>query len=201
MTEPVWRVPERFRMPLDSGEIVEYDGSMVPDEDGRQTPAVVLRMPPDRAQTLADVVGEWSAVSRLFTDPFRPSLDEQELARTLRIAATATSPTAPTGRVVAVVGGSGDAAPVDGVPRSGQRALALTELSRCEARLTSLQRIAVVDAAAWVLTDANGGDDLAYALLEAACSSTDAVGTTYVALTKPLTHRAGSARGNGVGGA
>ena len=186
-------------MPLDSGEIVEHDGSMVPDEDGRLTPAVVVRMLPDRARSLARVVGEWSAVSRLFTDPFRPSLDEQELARTLRIAATATSPTAPTGRVVAVVGGSGDAAPVDGVPRSGQRALALTELSRCEARLTSLQRIAVVDAAAWLLTDANGGDDLAYALLEAACTSTDAVGTTYFALTAPFTHRLGSARDGRVG--
>ena len=72
-------------------------------------------------------------------------------------------------------------------------------MGRREGRLTSLQRVAVVDAAAWLLTDAEGGDDLAYALLEAACSSMDVVSTTYRALTTPFLHRMDSPRDDQAG--
>ncbi|MFI5955530.1 hypothetical protein [Cryptosporangium sp. NPDC051539] len=64
---------------------------------------------------------------------------------------------------------------------TAQRLSAVAVLECHEPRLTVLQRIAVVDAAAhWV--ESAGGDELAWALLEAACRSTTAAGQTFTAL-------------------
>ncbi len=50
-----------------------------------------------------------------------------------------------------------------------------------EARLSAVQRVAVVDAAAWWLGE-EAGDQLAWALLEAVCSASTTTGQVYVAL-------------------
>ncbi|WP_344652150.1 hypothetical protein [Cryptosporangium japonicum] len=62
-------------------------------------------------------------------------------------------------------------------------------LERHEPRLSVMQRIAVVDAAAYWVESA-GGDELAWALLEASCRSSAAAGRTYSALLTAV----GSAR-------
>ena len=171
MAEPVRRIPERFRVVLDSGEVIEHDGTTVPEEDGLEVPAVVLRLAPERAHSLAHVLSEWSGMSRLFTASDRPSLDEQELARNLETAAGAVSRRPLRCSV---------AGPV--APRPEARLSAVAELALREPRLSSVQRSAVVDAAAWLLENGDGGEDLAYALLEAVCSSPTATTDAYCAL-------------------
>jgi hypothetical protein len=43
-------------------------------------------------------------------------------------------------------------------------------LGEWEPQLSVVQRLALVDAAAWWLSEPNGGEELAYALLAATCS-------------------------------
>ena len=54
-------------------------------------------------------------------------------------------------------------------------------LGEREAQLSAIQRLALVDAAAWWLSEPNGGEELAYALLAASCSG--AVTTEHAYLT------------------
>jgi hypothetical protein len=54
-----------------------------------------------------------------------------------------------------------------------------------ETHLSAVQRLAVVDAAAWWLTDPQGGDELAYALLAATCSADVTTEHVYLALITP----------------
>jgi hypothetical protein len=57
-------------------------------------------------------------------------------------------------------------------------------LAKREERLSAVQRFAVVDAAArWLEEDA--GDELAYALLGAVCSTDVATNNAYLALLSP----------------
>jgi hypothetical protein len=73
---------------------------------------------------------------------------------------------------------------------SRQRLAAVAVLTEREARLSAVQRLALVDAAAWWLTDPAGGQELAHALIDGAC--TDRVTTEYVylALITPPEQRA-----------
>ena len=64
--------PERLRVVLDHGEVVELDGGTLV-LNGEESPSVVLRLAPWRARSVARVLEEWSAVSRVFNRASRPS--------------------------------------------------------------------------------------------------------------------------------
>jgi hypothetical protein len=49
--------------------------------------------------------------------------------------------------------------------------VAVAVLGEREARLSAVQRLALVDAAAWWLSEPNGGEEFAYALLAASCAA------------------------------
>ncbi len=86
MSDPRQFDAERIRVVLDHGEVVELDGGTLV-LDGQESPSVVLRLTPWRARSVARVLQEWSAVSRIFHHSTRPHLDELELSRTLQLAA------------------------------------------------------------------------------------------------------------------
>jgi hypothetical protein len=177
MADPTQFDPDRIRVALDHGEVVELDGGTVL-LDGEESPSVVLRLAPWRARSVARVLEEWSAVSRVFNfnRATRPSLEEVELSRTLELAAS--------------VLGEGDE-PLVRFPRgtstvpSGQRLAAVAVLGEREERLSAVQRLALVDAAAWWLSDPSGGQELAYALLAATCSAEVTTEHVYLALVTP----------------
>ena len=52
-----------------------------------------------------------------------------------------------------------------------QRLAAVAVLGEREADLFAVQRLALVDAAAWWLSEPNGGEEFAYALLAASCAA------------------------------
>jgi hypothetical protein len=60
-----------------------------------------------------------------------------------------------------------------------------TVLGEREAHLSAIQRLVLVDAAAWWLSEANGGEELAYALLAATCSGAVTTEHIYLALITP----------------
>jgi hypothetical protein len=66
-----------------------------------------------------------------------------------------------------------------------QRLAAVAVLGEREAHLSAVQRLALVDAAAWWLSEPNGGEELAYALLAATCSAEVTTEHTYLALITP----------------
>ena len=102
---------------------------------------MVLRLAPWRARS-AQALEEWSAASGRSTGRIGPSPDELDLSRTLEMAAA--------------VLGDGDE-PVLRFPRG-------------DYTVPSRQRLALVDAAAWWLTDPTGGQELAHALIDGACA-------------------------------
>jgi hypothetical protein len=57
---------ERLRLVLDNGEEVELDGGTLALGD-EESPSVMLRLAPWRARSMARVLEEWSAVSRVFS--------------------------------------------------------------------------------------------------------------------------------------
>ena len=167
--------PDRLRVALDHGEVVELDGGTLVLE-GEESASVVLRLTPWRARVVARVLEEWSAVSRVFSRPTRPHIDELDLSRTLELAAS-------------VQGDGGDPIlrferGVRTVP-SRQRLAAVAVLAERESRLSAVQRLALVDAAAWWLTDPAGGEDLARALLASACTEEVTTQRAYLALITP----------------
>jgi hypothetical protein len=166
--------PDRLRVALDNGEVVELDGGtlVVGAEEVR---SVVLRLAPWRARSVARVLEEWSAVSRVFHRAPRPILTELELSRTLDLAAS-------------VLGDPEPAMPLlrgDRVVPSRQRLDAVAVLAERETRLSALQRLALVDAAATWLSEPNGGDQLAHALLGAACTTDVTAEHAYLTLITP----------------
>jgi hypothetical protein len=175
MDEATHPVPEQFRLALANGETIELDGGVLRLDGEEASASVVLRLAPWRAQSLSYVLQEWSVVSRLFSPEPRRSLDELELSRMLVIAAAAAEGSTPELRA----------------PRGGQmvparqRVAALEVLAEREQQMPVLSRVAVVDAAAWWLSDDNGGQDLAYALLGAACSGEVSAEHAYLALISP----------------
>jgi hypothetical protein len=175
MPDPTQFDPDRIRVVLDHGEVVELDGGTLV-LDGEESPSVVLRLAPWRARSVARVLQEWSSVSRIFHHPTRPHLDELDLSRTLELAA----------------GALGDQdEPITRSPRgsrvilSRQRLAAVAVLGEREAQLSAVQRLALVDAAAWWFSEPNGGEELAYALLSATCSGTVTTEHAYLALITP----------------
>jgi hypothetical protein len=175
MPDPTQFDPDRLRVALDHGEVVELDGGTLV-LDGEESPSVVLRLAPWRARSVARVLQEWSSASRIFHHPSRPHLDELELSRTLELAAAAL--------------GEADE-PILRSPRGSrvvpnrQRSAAVAVLGEREAHLSAVQRLALVDAAAWWLSEPNGGEELAYALLAATCSTEVSAEHVYLALITP----------------
>ena len=175
MAEATQFEPERLRLALDNGEVVELDGGTVILE-GEESPSVVLRLTPWRARSVARVLEEWSAVSRVFHRAPRPILTELELSRTLDLAASVLGdPEAPM-----PLQRGGQTVP------SRQRLDAVAVLAERETRLSALQRLSLVDAAATWLSEPNGGDQLAHALLAAACTTEVTAEHAYLALITPL---------------
>jgi hypothetical protein len=166
--------PDHLRVALDNGEVVELDGgTLVVGAD--EVRSVVLRLAPWRARSVARVLEEWSAVSRVFHRAPRPILTELELSRTLDLAAS-------------VLGDPEPSMPLlrgDRVVPSRQRLDAVAVLAEREARLSALQRLALVDAAASWLSEPNGGEQLAHALLAAACTTDVTAEHAYLALITP----------------
>jgi hypothetical protein len=176
MPDPTQFNPDPIRVALDHGEVVELDGGTLV-LDGEESPSVVLRLAPWRARSVARVLQEWSSVSRIFNCSTRPPLDELDLSRTLDLAAAAL--------------GDGDEAILRSsrgsrVIPNRQRLAAVAVLGEREAQLSAVQRLALVDAAAWWLSEPNGGEELAYALLAATCSTEVSTEHVYLALITPL---------------
>jgi hypothetical protein len=175
MPDPTQFDPDPIRVALDRGEVVELDGGTLL-LGGEESPSVVLRLAPWRARSVARVLAEWSSVSRIFHHATRPHLDELDLSRTLELAAAALDDhgesitRAPRGPRV--------------IPNR-QRLAAVAILVEREAQLSALQRLALVDAAAWWLSEPNGGEELAYALLSASCSGAVTTEHAYLALIAP----------------
>jgi hypothetical protein len=174
MAETTQFDPDRLRLTLDNGEEVELDGGTLVLGD-EESPSVVLRLTPWRARSVARVLEEWSAVSRVFHRAPRPVLTELELSRTLDLAASVL----------------GEPEPIMPMQRGGhtvpsrQRLNAVALLAERETRLSALQRLALVDAAASWLSEPNGGDQLAHALLAAACMTEVTAEHAYLALITP----------------
>ncbi|MGH3844766.1 MAG: hypothetical protein ACRDR6_23460 [Pseudonocardiaceae bacterium] len=174
MTNPMQSDPDRLRLALDNGEEVELDGGTLV-VGAEEVPSVVLRLAPWRARSVARVLEEWSAVSRVFHRAPRQILTELELSRTLDLAASALGDPEPTMPV----------ARGDRVVPSRQRLDAVAVLAERESRLSALQRLALVDAAASWLSEPNGGEQLAHALLGAACTTGVTAEHAYLALITP----------------
>src|SRR5947209_7207319 len=174
MTNLMQSDPDRLRVALDNGEVVELDGGTLV-LGGEESPSLLLRLAPWRARSVARVLEEWSAVSRVFHRAPRPILTELELSRTLDLAASALGDREPT---MPVLRG-------DRVVPSRQRLDAVAVLAEREARLSALQRLALVDAAASWLSEPNGGEQLAHALLAAACTTDVTAEHAYLALITP----------------
>jgi hypothetical protein len=175
MPDPTQFQPDQVRVVLDHGEVVELDGSSLV-LDGEESSGVLLRLTPWRARSVARVLQEWSSVSRIFHHSTRPHLDELDLSRTLELAAAAL--------------GVGDE-PNLRSPRGSrvipnrQRLAAVAVLGERETHLSAVQRLALVDAAAWWLSEPNGGEELAYALLAATCSAEVTTEHVYLTLITP----------------
>jgi hypothetical protein len=146
---------------------------------------VVLWLAPWRARSVARVLQEWSSVSRIFQHPTRPHPDELTLSRTLELAAVALGEhdesimQSPRGSRV--------------IPNR-QRLAAVAVLGEREEQLSAIQRLALVDAAAWWLSEPNGGEELAYALLAASCSGAVTTEHAYLALITPSDEPGASSR-------
>ncbi len=175
MAEATQFDPDRLRVVLDHGEVVELDGGTLVLND-EESPSVVLRLTPWRARSIAQVLEEWSAASRVLNRVGRPSSDELGLSRILELAAS-------------MLGG-GDESLLrfprgDYTVPSRQRLAAVAVLAEREAGLSAVQRLALVDAAAWWLTDPAGGQELAYALIDGACSQPVTAEHVYLTLITP----------------
>jgi hypothetical protein len=166
--------PDRLRVALDNGEVVELDGGTLV-VGAEEVPSVVLRLAPWRARSVARVLEEWSAVSRVFHRAPRPIHTELALSRTLDLAASVLGDPEPP---MSLLRG-------DRVIPSRQRLDAVAVLAERESRLSALQRLALADAAASWLSEPNGGDQLAYALVGAACTAEVTAEQVYLALITP----------------
>lgn len=175
MPDPTQFNPEHVRVALDHGDVLELDGGTV-TINNEDTPSVLLRLTSWRARSMARVLAEWSSVAQTFTRSARPYLDELDLSRTLELAA-------------AVLDDSDE--PTLRAPRgtrmvsNQQRLAAVAVLGTREAHLSAVQRLALVDAAAWWLTDPDGGEELAHALLTATCTAQISTEHVYLALITP----------------
>jgi hypothetical protein len=110
---------------------------------------------------------------KIFHHPTRPHLDELDLSRTLELVAAAL--------------GDGDD-PIVRFSRGSRvipnrrRLAAVAILGEREAHLSAVQRLALIDAVAWWLSEPNGGEEFAYALLAASCAAEITTEHVYLAL-------------------
>jgi hypothetical protein len=175
MANPTHPRPEPFRAVLDSGQVVEADGSTVEDPaTGGQVPAVLLRMTPARANVLSRVLDDWVHVALVFETPSSSEPAELALAWTLQAGAAAL--------------GDDQARrsqrPQPDPPSPAQRLTAVAVLRERQPRITPVQGIAVVDAAARWLRESSG-EEMAQALLQAACGDPITANFVYLALIEP----------------
>jgi hypothetical protein len=172
MANPTDPCAQPFRVELDDGQIVEADDSTVADPvSGSSVPAVLLRMSRTRAHMLAHLLDDWCRVARVFAALRSSEVTERALAWTLEASAAAAGDPEATRCALHV----------PDTPTATQRLAAVEVLRERERRMTPVQRIAVVDAAArWLAEDA--GEDLAEALLQAVCSDTATANFVYLAL-------------------
>lgn len=112
-------------------------------------------------------------MARTFNRDRRAGALEAELSRMLGIAAESLGEVGP------------DSGPDGRRVASSQRLAAVSVLAESERGMSTLQRLAVVDAAARWLTEPQGGEELAYALLEVACSAATTTEHVYLALIAP----------------
>jgi hypothetical protein len=180
MNDPTQVGQDRLRVALDRGDVVELDGGTL-ILDGTETESVVLRLAPWRAHSLSLLLEDWTAACRIFyRDLDRPDLTELELSRVLHLAAAVAGER--TDNLAFLRGRS--TPPGSTSHRARLRAVAI--LAERVPRLTVTQRLALVDAASWWLSDTTaGGPDLARALLEATCDDHLAAELTYLALITP----------------
>jgi hypothetical protein len=160
-----------FRAELD-GQIIEADGSTVTDPaSGADVPAVLLRMSRARAHTLAHILEDWSRAALVFATLRSSPVTERALAWTLETGAAAAGDP----------GAARCEMRVTGAPSPAQRLAAAAVLSEREHRISPVQRVAVVDAAArWLAEDS--GEELAQALLQAVCTEPTTANFAYLAL-------------------
>ena len=173
MANPTHPRPDEFRAVLDSGQVVEADGSTVADPATHsQVPAVLLRMTPARAHVLAHVLDDWARVALTFATLQSSEITERALAWTLEAgAATLGDPDA---RRCPRATFHGDVTRTADSIDQNTRTL-----------LVEVQGIAVIDAAARWLGE-GAGEDLAQALLQAACTDLISASFVYLALIEPL---------------
>jgi hypothetical protein len=178
MANPTQEPIEPIRLRLDGGEVVEVNGSELYDGDvGEAVPAVLVRLPGDRAHWLAHVLDAYTRVCALVDEEFDAA--EAPLAWALDAAAAAVHDRpalrCASRRSVTVT--------------SGQRMAAAAVLREAE-DFDGLTLIAVADAAArWMDED---GSEYAYQLL-AAVTEEAVASRAYAALLRP-------AGGGGQGG-
>jgi hypothetical protein len=168
MSDPIDAPGRLVRVELDGGASVSGE-----DAGGSSSPAVVLRLSAERAHALAHLLGDWSGLFRLLPDRSdRPS--SFVLSRALEDVAAA----------LGERGALSCASRARGSVPADQRLAAVGVLRDREPELSAAQRIAVVDSAArWM--DDEAGDELAYALLRAACSTDVTTSRAYLALLTP----------------
>lgn len=167
--------PDRVRVALGDGQTVELDGGTVLVA-GEPSPSVLLRLAPWRAMSLSRTLGEWSDALRIFHRVTRSAPDEMALS--LGLAAAAVAAGEPDTGLREARGPRR--------VRTGERLAAVALLGELEPGLSPVQRMAVVDAAAWWLGEERGGPELAYAVLDAACSSPAATERVYLTLITRL---------------
>ena len=170
MTDPI-DDPERcFRVDLDGGASA-----------GDSVPIVTIRLPAARAHALAHLMRDWVAA-------FRVTPDRRDRPRTYLLGRSIEDATAAVGETGAMT----CAIRAAGAVPTRQRLAAAGVLRVTEPTMSTVQRIAVVDAAArWLDEDSDG--ELALALLRAACSSDVVATQAYVELVShaPATGDAG----------
>ncbi len=172
MANPIQPRPETFRAELEGGQVVEADGSTVGDPAiGGQVPAVLLRMTPARAHTLAHVLDDWSKVAVVFATLRSSEAAERALAWSLETGAAA----------LGDAGARRCPRNQPAVASAAQRLAAMAVLRERVPGMTPVQGVAVVDAAARWLAEDNG-EDLAQALLQAACRDPLTANFVYLAL-------------------
>jgi len=164
-----------FRAELEDGQIVEADGSTVADPDtGSQVPAVLLRMTPSRAHLLSHIVDDWCQMALVFATLRSSEVTERALAWTMEAAAAALGD--PQARRCP--------RSQPEVPSAAQRLAAVAVLRDRAPRITPVQAMAVVDAAARWLGE-GAGEEMAQALLQAACPDGITANFVYLALIEP----------------
>lgn len=172
MTDPIDHPERFFRLELDGGASVYAEREYGPTA-GAVASMVTVRLPAMRAHALSHLMQDWVSAFRFAPDRLDvPS--NRLLGRAIEDAAAA----------LGELGALACANRAGGSVPSEQRLAAVGVLRTVEPAMSPVARIAVVDAAArWMEEDA--GDELAFALLRAACSSEVNASQAYVELISP----------------